>query len=191
MTRTEAASVLDQTPTLGGHDQSFGDTRLAEITSLALVSIALPQGGDQAAIKALKSAFKLDLPAPGQSTASKTHRLIRTAPDQALLAFDHPAPDAEALVAKALKGTVYTTDQTGAWVTLDLSGPATHAALERICPLDLHDSAFPLNAAARTVMEHMGAIIIRTGPDSFRLMSASSSAMSFLHAIESSIRYVS
>ena len=61
--------------------------------------------------------------------------------------------------------------------------------LERLCPLDLHESAFPVGAAQRTVMEHMGAVILREGTDEFLLLSASSSAASFLHAVKTSIRY--
>ncbi|MDX1786447.1 MAG: sarcosine oxidase subunit gamma, partial [Roseovarius sp.] len=68
-----------------------------------------------------------------------------------------------------------------------ISGPGSLAALERICMLDLHPDAFKVNAVARTVMEHMGAIIARTGEDTYLLLSASSSAKSFLHAIELSI----
>ncbi|MYA88775.1 MAG: sarcosine oxidase subunit gamma, partial [Boseongicola sp. SB0662_bin_57] len=41
-----------------------------------------------------------------------------------------------------------------------------------------------------TVMEHMGAMAIRTGDDAFLLLSAGSSAESFLHAVETSYRYV-
>lgn len=176
-------------PPLGGFDQRFGELRLHERTELALVSLAIPQAGDTAAKKAIKSAYNLDLPRPGQSTASKTHRLIRTAPDQAMLVFGDAAANAEPTVRTALKGACYTTLQTDAWVALFLSGAQARTVLERLCPLDLHDSAFPVGAAARTVMEHMGALIVREAQDGFLLLSASSSARSFLHAVETSIRY--
>ena len=39
-------------------------------------------------------------------------------------------------------------------------------------------------------MEHMGAIIHREGTDRFLLLSASSSARSFLHAVEASLEHV-
>ena len=180
---------LTPAPILGGYDRSFGDLRLRERTDLALVSLAIPQGGDAAAKKAIKSAFKLALPDPSRSAASKTHRLIRTAPDQAMLVFDDTSANAEPAVRITLKGACYTTLQTDAWVVLSLSGPQARTVLERLCPLDLHDAAFPVDAAARTVMEHMGAMIVHVGPDSFLLLSASSSAGSFLHAVETSIRY--
>ena len=82
-----------------------------------------------------------------------------------------------------LQAVAYTTDQTGAWVCLEISGPATAAAMERICPIDLAPERFPVDASARTVMEHVGVLIIRLGADHFLLFSASSSADSFCHAV--------
>ena len=46
------------------------------------------------------------------------------------------------------------------------------------------------DVSARTVMEHMGAMIVHLSGDRFLLLSASSSAQSFLHAVELSYRYV-
>ena len=60
-------------------------------------------------------------------------------------------------------------------------------ALERICPLDLHPDAFGVDHAARTVMEHLGVLIIRTGEEAYLLLSASSSAGSFQHALHLSM----
>ncbi len=182
--------MADLTPLspLHGYDETIGDVRLRE-RDLALVSLAIPLGGEAAATKAIKAACKLDLPEVGHSKASKTRRLIRMSPDQAMLVFEDPAPLTERAVQKALKGACYTTNQTDAWVILEISGPGTRAALERICPLDLDDAAFPIDKATRTMMEHLGVLIARTGDDTFLLMSASSSARSFLHAVETSVRY--
>ena len=107
-----------------------------------------------------------------------------------MLAFPHATPDANASVQAKLNGTGYTTDQTDNWVILEVSGKATLSALERLCPLNLDLDAFPVGASGRTVMEHMGALIVRTGEDSFLLMSASSSAKSFAHAVELSFEWV-
>jgi aspartate aminotransferase-like enzyme len=62
--------------------------------------------------------------------------------------------------------------------------PEVLAALEQLCPLDLSQDVFPAGAFTRTVMENMGAIILRTGDETFRLMSGSSSADSFLEVVE-------
>jgi len=179
--------VLDQTPILGGYDETIVGIRIVEQRNAALVSLAIPLGGEAAAEKAIKSAFKLALPPVGQSAATSTHRLIRTGPDQALMLFDSQDALAEPATQQALNGACYTTNQTDAWVVLAISGSGVRTALERLCPLDLHPDAFAVNTAQRTVMEHMGAMIVRTNDDQFLLMSASSSARSFLHAVETSI----
>jgi len=182
--------TLTATPVLGGYDASFGDLRLREQTGIALVSLAIPLDGEAAATKAIRAAYGLDLPAPGRLASAKGHLLVRTGPDQAMLAFDHPVADANAMVQAALAGAVFTTDQTDVWVALRLTGPGARAALERICPIDLDDAAFPVGSAARTAMEHMGAMVLRDTDDGFLLLSASSSARSFLHAVETSIANV-
>ena len=116
-------------------------------------------------------------------------RLVRLGIDQLFIIFPRAQKDAgaEPHTAKILGGGFYTTDQSDVWVTLELSGAGARRALERICPLDLMPESFGIGAAARTTMEHLGTIIIRNDADSFLLMSASSSAQSFLHALETSI----
>ena len=94
-------------------------------------------------------------------------------------------------MAEKFESSAYITDQTDAWVVLELSGASSREALERICQIDLNKDAFKLNSMARTSMEHMSAIIVRTSKDTFLLMSASSSAFSFLHAVELSAQHIS
>ncbi|PWE33795.1 sarcosine oxidase subunit gamma [Maritimibacter sp. 55A14] len=182
--------TLTPTPPLDGYAQDFAGTRLAEASELAIVAVATPAGGETALEAAVKAAYGTGTPAPGASILSKDGkaRLVWSGPDQMFLLFTHDAPDAEAGVAAALGQAGYCTDQTGVWAALEISGPGVRGALERLCPLDLHPDAFAEGAAARTVMEHMGAFVIRTGSDAFLLLSASSSAKSFLHAVELSVR---
>lgn len=184
----EFAFSLTAAPILGGADITIGENRIAERDDLALVSIATPLGGDDALANALRKGWDLAVPEPTRSSVSGDTRAVRTAPDQMVLMFPHTSPDAQSVVGGKLNGTGYTTDQTDVWVVLDISGPDTLAALERLCPLDT--AAMPVDGSARTVMEHMGAMIIRIDTDRFLLLSASSSARSFLHAVETSYRYV-
>lgn len=185
-----AEYTLEAKSPLAGYAERFGTLHLAERTGFGLVSLAVPLGGDKPAAAALKKAWGLAAPAPGRSVVAKDGtRLIWSGPDQLLALFDHPGHGAEARVAEATGGAFHTTDQSDNWVALSLAGPGARAALERLCPLDLHDDAFPVDAAGRTVMEHMGAFIVREAEDDYLLMSASSSARSFLHAVEHSIHY--
>ena len=181
--------VLTPSSPLGGFARNFGPVGLRELTDLAIVSVALPLGAEDAAGAALKTAFGCALPEPGKYAQSKDgrERLLRLAPDQLFILFDHATPDAEAAIAARLDGAAYTTDQTDGWVALEITGTGSRAALERICPIDLHPKAFAVGQFARTSMEHLGSIVLRSDEDTFLLLSASSSAGSFLHAVETSI----
>ena len=180
---------LTATPPLAGTNRRFGQNRIVARTDLALVSVAVPLGGEAALAEALTQNWGIDLPAPKLSTGTDRMRAVRTAPDQMMLIFPHETPDAEVVVQSVLDGRGYTTDQTDVWAILEVSGPGVLRALERICPLDLDPEAFPIGAFARTVMEHMAAMILRTGDDRFLLMGAGSSAGSFLEEIERSFAY--
>jgi len=185
---------LISAPPLTGYDKTTGNITLRAPADLALVSVALPLGGEAGALKAIKSAYGSDLPEVGKSsttTAKGDATLLRMGSDQAFVMFTHATPDAEPVVAAKLKGAAYTTDQTDVWCALEISGAGARRALERICPLDLHDDAFAVHDVARTMMEHLGVIILRTEAERWLLLSASSSAGSFLHALETSITNVS
>ncbi|MEI4234319.1 sarcosine oxidase subunit gamma [Roseovarius sp. D22-M7] len=183
--------TLTSWPPLAGTDMTLAGVRLWAPTDLAVVSLALPLGREDAAMAAIKAAHGTALPEIGKSVVTADGvRLIRLAPDLAFAVFTHATPDAERVVAERLGGAVYTTEQTDVWVALGLSGPDARRALERICMLDLHSDAFAVDDAARTVMEHLGVLILRTGADDYLLLSASSSAMSFLHALETSLRNI-
>jgi len=181
--------TLNAAPLLGP-DLRIGGNTIRERADIALVSLATPLGGDAAVAAALRAAWGLEKPTPVMSSHAGEMRALRSGADQILLAFAHATPDANAVVQAAIKGAGYSTDQTDAWVILELDGPDTLSALARLCPLDLNPAAFPPGAAARTVMEHMGAFVLHLEDGRYWLMSASSSASSFLHAVETSYRNV-
>ncbi|MEM6308785.1 MAG: sarcosine oxidase subunit gamma family protein [Pseudomonadota bacterium] len=175
--------VLCATSPLGGRQVTLAGCDLREVDNVALTSLAVPLGNDKAFAKTLKDKLGLARPESRISTTSKTARALSLTPDQVLVLHD-PALTID------VTSQAYTTDQTGNWCILELSGPNARDALSRICPLDLDPSAFPVDASARTVMEHLGAIIICIGKDSYLLLSASSSAESFWHAVEVSLHNV-
>lgn len=181
--------TLDTRTALGGYDHEFEGAALKEVTGLGIVSVAIPLDGKPALAAAVKSAYGCALPKPTQSVLSKDKsvRLVPTQADQFFVLFDHADPDAAGHVAGLLGATGYYTDQSDNWVALALSGPVARRALERICPVDLAPDAFKVNASVRTVMHHMGALILRTGDDAYLLLSASSSALSFQHMVETAV----
>lgn len=178
---------LKERPALGGYTQDFGPVTLAEVPDLGLAAVAIPPRGKTALAKAVRGAWGLALPDPGHSAAKNGVRVIRTTPDQLLIAVDGGGLAAEAAVADALGAAGYVTGQSDAFVALRIGGARVRDCLERIVMLDLDPAAFPVDRAERTLMEHMGSIICREGSDSFLLLSGRSSAHSFLHAVETSI----
>ena len=195
-------SLTAQTP-LGGYNMIVDGTSLIEVTDLSMVSVA-PLAGSQTAFQqtitkffktdnseSLKPSATMALDRPGKQRCI----LMPSAQNQWFLCFDddgtNPIDAAQALLGKSLSRQMAMTDQSDSWVILALSGPQSRQTLERICPIDCGVSAMPIGTTARTSMAHLGAIITRR-PDEgdhqpcFWLLSARSSAASFLHAITGS-----
>lgn len=183
---------LEQEPFLEGRRMRFRDSHLIEVTDLAIASVACPHGGRAELEGAVMKSWSAELPDPGRSTASADGevKILGMSPDQFFVISTAAPMPAGKFVSAALAGAGYVTDQSDNWVALRLEGHLVLPALERICPLDLDPAAFAVGSVARTVMEHIGAIIHREGSEGFLLLSASSSAHSFLHAVATSFRNV-
>ena len=166
-----------------------------ELSEIELVHVSVPRGQLPRLTTILEKTTGLPRPGPGRFSATTPATtdpggapslFMWLAPDQFMMLA--PARDArlERFV-DALDDVGYATDQTDNWVALRLFGDQAVPGLERICPLDLHESAMPVGSAARTVMEHLAAIILRETADGFLLLSPSSSARSFQHAVVTSM----
>lgn len=177
---------------LGGFKFETDAISIDEVTERGIVSVATPKAGEKMLAQSIAAEFSTALPTPGQSTTStkSNARLLGLAQDQIFIVFDDPDNQEPARIITALEQSAYLTDQSDSWTTIRVSGPASREALERICPIDLHNETFSVGAVARTAMEHLGTIIYRESTDSFVLMSAVSSARSFLHAVEASAKNV-
>ena len=195
-------SLIAQSP-LVGYEMITDGASLIEVTCLSMVSIA-PLAGSQTVFQtAMAKLFKTGKngsPKPSATMAldqpSKQNCILMpSAQNQWFLCFDddgtNPIDAAKALLGKSLSKQMAMTDQSDSWVVLALSGPQSSQTLAQICPIDCSASAMPIGTTARTSMEHLGAIITRR-PDEgnhqpcFWLLSARSSAASFLHAITGS-----
>jgi len=181
---------LSATDSLGGYDKEIGNIRLREVANQSLIAMAIPQGKESKFKNNIKNIFNLKMPSPTKSVKNKDTRLLFTQPDQ-IFVLTKKADDPENSMAVTFSESAYITDQTDAWVILEISGETSREALERICQVDLDKNVFQLDGMARTSMEHMSTIIIRKADNTFYLMSASSSAKSFLHAVELSAQHVS
>lgn len=165
--------------------------RFAAAEDLGIAAIAAPGGGEDALAGAVRDAWGIELPAVGRHAAGPEGLLLLgMAPDQYFAVFPHRGAEAARVVAARLGGAAHVTEQSDAWVAIDIEGRLVRRALERVCPLDLHPDVFAADMAQRTVMEHLAVVIVRLGEDRFRLMSPSSSALSFLHMVETSVRNI-
>ena len=179
---------LTARPALGGYEREWTSVSLREIDGLSIVALAMPRT-DNNLTQTLEKATGCAWPKVGHIQTNGAYQVIGLQSEQIFVVYprqgDNPVPEVTELVG----GEGYVTDQSDAWVVLEIDGAGSRAALERICPVDLHEVAFPIGQTARTAMEHMGSVVIRTGENRFQLMSARSSAASFLHALEMSINY--
>ncbi|WP_375173364.1 sarcosine oxidase subunit gamma [Pseudooceanicola sp.] len=143
-------------------------TRGAMTLSLAepgpLTSIAPFRGQVEATSAALKATTGLSL---GPGYAAAKGRAVQWIGRDLWLLSGTTAPD--------LPGAALT-DQTDAWVTLELTGPDIAGVMARLVPLDLRDTAFPEGRAVRTEMHGMMVALARTGPENLRIMAFRSMA---------------
>ena len=156
---------------------TLGGVTLAEAVVGQITSIAVFAGKEKAVAKALKP-LGLTFPEPNCWSVKGDARIIWTGRDQAFLTGVEPPMIEGAAV----------TDQTGGWATLSVSGTAAVEALMRLVPLDLRLMAFPVGRAVRAPLNHMNAVLIRTGDYAFDLMVFRSMARTAWHELESAMQ---
>ena len=155
---------------------TLAGTTLAELDPGPITSIALFPGGNGSMLSSLGLSF----PAPNRFVTAGGALLVWTGRDQAFL-IGATAPD--------MGTSAAVTDQSGGWVTLTLTGPTAEAALARYVPLDLR--GFAKGHAARTPLYHMQMILLRMGPEAFRIMVFRSMARTAWHEIEVALKSIS
>lgn len=172
---------------LGG-DQPFSrrwrGCSVDEAPDRARALIAARLGQSETVRTAAATAWGLALPEPGRWTQARGLSVFWTGPDQWLAEADGDGTALLSLLGEKLGGTASLVDQSDAWTCLAVAGPEARAVLEKLCPLDLHPAAFPVGAAARTCMDHLGILIaLMDNAPRFQLWVERSAARSFLHAV--------
>ncbi len=159
---------------LAGHAAlTRAETTLAEAPATPITSIA-PFPGALAAVDAALKPLGTSFPAPNRQSTGPAARLIWTGREQAFLT-GAAAPD--------LTGIAATTDQSDGWAILTLSGPLATDTLARLFPLDLRDAVFPVGQTARSGLNHMSAILSRSGPAAWEIMVFRSMARTAWHEL--------
>lgn len=163
-------------------DETIGALRLTERIDIALASLAVRKGreGDVAAAAA---AAGIPLPDPARHAVGPTHAAFWVAPGMWFL--EAPFATHEDIVARlrpVFGDAASITEQTDAWICLDLAAPDLVPLFERLCAVDL--AAVPEGHATRTVIEHLGCYLIVHGRGAVRLLGPRSSAASLVHALQ-------
>ncbi len=167
------------------------DSCSLRVLSMNIMSFAMPRGQKTAVAKGLKT-LGLSLPTAPKIFIKDGLYIVQTQPDQWFFISDAPPKkQTEKQTLKQISALGYCTDQSHGWVGVELSGVDVLSVLERLCPLNLSQQTFAINASARTSLDHLGVLMIRLGDNRFYLFSAASSAQSFLHGIKTAILAVS
>jgi len=164
---------------LEGRSLSLGGLSLSELEVGPIYSIAVFPGAGKTVAKGLK-ALGLGFPAPGRFIEKAGARIVWSGREQAFLIGVAP---------EALDGAAVT-DQSDGWVVLGLSGPSAVDVLARLVPMDLRLSACPVGTALRTQVNHMNAVILRTGDYAFEIMLFRSMARTAWHELETATHMV-
>jgi sarcosine oxidase subunit gamma len=157
----------------------LGAVTLAEAVVGPITSVAVFPGAAKAVAKGMKG-LGLTFPAPNTFVDKKGVRLIWTGRDQAFLIGVEPP---------ALEGAAVT-DQSDGWAVLVVSGVGAVDVLARLVPLDMRLPAFPVGRAVRSGLNHMNAVILRTGDYAFEVMVFRSMARTAWHEIEAAMQAV-
>ncbi|OWU84425.1 hypothetical protein ATO6_12005 [Oceanicola sp. 22II-s10i] len=176
------AELVATSPAKGLLPVTIGGLTLSEPAHAMMTGIS-PHTGEVAQASALlKQATGCDLPAPNRLTRSGDAMALWTGRNRWML-IGAPAPE-------GLAETAALTDQSDAWVAVTIEGPGAALVLARLCPLDLRDTAFPEGTATRSEIFHMQAIIARTGPASFLVLTFRSMAGTLVHDLTTAARAV-
>lgn len=164
---------------------TIGPVTLAERTNVALASLAARRGC-QGDVTAAAQAIGLPLPGPGHHAAGPVWSAFWLGPDQWMVeaAFE-THEDIVAALRPAFGGSASITEQTDAWVRLEVTGADLAAVFERLCGLDVR-SMRP-GDATRTVIEHLGTYVIR-GTKGMTVLGPRSAAGSLHHALVTAAR---
>ncbi len=176
----EALKLEANSPLAGLLPLKIGKVVAEEMVPGAITSVSPFAGKDAAVSKALKAQIGAALPEVGQTTGDAHKRVVWAGRHQFMVLGAAVEP---------IKGAAMT-DQTGAWACAALEGETARDVLARLVPIDLREGAFPEGAAARTLVGHMPAVLMRTGPEGYGIMVFRSMARTLAHDLKEAMESV-
>ena len=170
---------LQATPAVTGLPVTLGGVSLSLIDPAPVTSVAPYPGADP---DPALSALGLRFPAPGRVSAQGAVRLAWAGRGMAFL-IGAPAP-------QGLDVQAALSDQSDGWVWVHLAGGGARDVLARLTPLDLRESGLPVGGAARSMLGHMQALILRPAPEAYDIAVFRSMAGTLVHEITEAMRSV-
>ncbi|MFK0687909.1 sarcosine oxidase subunit gamma [Mesorhizobium sp. IMUNJ 23033] len=163
-TNASAMYSAERRPALAGRSVSATGVKLEVMPPAERISLRAPE----ASVAALSKALGVTLPTKPKTSASKAGRTaLWLGPDEWLI-IDEAGKDPLADCAKvsALHSAVGISHRN---VAFSVTGPAAAAAINGGCPQDLSLEVFPVGAASRTILGKSEIVLLRSGPDAFRV----------------------
>ena len=119
------------------------------------------------AVAALSKALGVSLPVKPKTSETKGKRsALWLGPDEWLIIDSAKNPADDAAKAKVLNSSVDVSQRNTALI---VSGAAAEATISSGCPQNLLLSAFPAGACSRTILGKVEIVVLRTGPQAFRV----------------------
>ena len=167
---------------------SIGPVTLTESPDWALASVAARLGQEAECSAALATALGVAVPGIAEHVQGPDLGAFWTGPHVWIVEAPHHSHEDLAAKLKASLGDwASVTEQSDAWVRLDITGQGLERLFERLCNLDL--AQMPRGSARRSVIEHLGCFIIRRA-DGVHVYGPRSSARSLHHAMIGAARAV-
>lgn len=170
---------------LGGTEpqvDAFDDVTITENDGVAFVSVAARLGREKACYAAMTKLLGA-VPELGRAILRDPEAGFGMGPDQWMLGAPRATHELLADDLKALfKDSASITEQTGAWVVFDVTGPAMPDLCERLCNVPIRRMV--AGDAQRTVIHQLGCFVIkREADDHIRILGPRASAATLHHAL--------
>lgn len=155
---------------------------IAENDGLALASVAARRGREKDCHAVLKKLLGV-VPGPGRAQLHDPEAGFWMGPDQWMIGAPRETHEMLADTLKNLLGDAASvTEQSGAWVTFDITGPAMPDMCERLCAVPIR--TMTAGDAQRTIIHQLGCFVLRRADDDhIRVLGPRASAGTLHHAL--------
>ena len=176
---------LRQVTALGGAQarvDTFDHVTIAENDGLALASVVARMGREKEC-RAMLTSLLGDVPGPGRAQLHDPEAGFWMGPDQWMIEAPRQTHEMLPETLKDMLGDAASvTEQTGAWVTFDVAGPAMPDICERLCAVPIRQMT--AGDAQRAVIHQLGCFVLRrAAEDHIRILGPRASAGTLHHAL--------